>query len=174
MYIACLDKFGKAVIYIVQILTASLFKPLTQYIQYKWQTMINLQYYIHIKTLTSISYVFYICYVINLPKCQKTSFNFETLTSGPTTIHNFTIFRDIIITQKFQPRFLAMFCLASPSCNTVMYNVYYEGKKQQNTFKAREEKNYRKYITMLISSQLLLLWKMDGTMCNKNQAPKMF
>jgi len=55
-----------------------------------------------------------------------------------------------------------------------MYNVYYEGKKQQNTFKAREEKNYRKYITMLISSQLLLLWKMDGTMCNKNQAPKMF
>lgn len=124
--------------------------------------------------MTSISHVFYILYVINLPKCQKTSFNFETFTSGPTTIHNFTIFRDIIITQKFQPWFLAMFCLASPSYNTIMYNVYYEGKKQQNTFKAREEKNYRKYITMLISSQLLLLWKMDGTMCNKNQAPKIF
>jgi len=45
-------------------------------------------------------------------------------------------------------------------------------KKQQNTLKAREEKNYRKYVTMLISSQLLLLWKMDGTMCNKNQALK--
>jgi len=108
--------------------------------------MINLQYCIHIKTLAIISHVFYIFYVINLPKCQKTSFNFETLTSGPTTIHNFSIFRDIIITQKFQPWFLAMFCLASPSCNTIMYNVYYEGKKQQNTFKAREEKNYRKYI----------------------------
>jgi hypothetical protein len=55
-----------------------------------------------------------------------------------------------------------------------MYNVYYEGKKQQNTLKPTEEKNYTKYITMLISSQLLLLWKMDGTMCNKNQAPKIF
>jgi len=55
-----------------------------------------------------------------------------------------------------------------------MYNLYYEGTKQQNAFKAREEKNYRKYITMLISSQLLLLWKMDGRVCNKNQAPKIF
>jgi len=27
---------------------------------------------------------------------------------------------------------------------------------------------------MLIYSQLLLLWKMDGTMCTKNQAPKIF
>jgi hypothetical protein len=52
--------------------------------------------------------------------------------------------------------------------------VYLEGKKQQNTFKAREEENYMKHITMLISSQLLLLWKMDGAMCNKNQALKIF
>jgi hypothetical protein len=48
------------------------------------------------------------------------------------------------------------------------------GNKPQNTLKAREENNYSKYITMLISSKLLLLWKMDGTPCYKNQAPKIF
>jgi hypothetical protein len=125
--IHCLTRYiWKSVIYLVLIMTASLLKPLYQYIQYNWWTMIYLQYCIHTETSISTSHVFYIRYVINLPKCQKTPFNFETLTSGPTTIHNFTIFRDIIITPKLQPWFLAMFCLASSSWNTTMYNVYHE------------------------------------------------